>query len=234
MALDNRVAVITGAAGGLGSVVTRAFAQEGAMLALIGRERARLEALAQTLPLPGERLWLGAYDLRSAQAAKEAAQAIQDHFGKVHIVIHTVGGWVGGKALVDVAESELNDMLEQHLWSAFHTAQAFIPHLLAGGWGRFVVISSPAATHPPARSAPYAVGKAALEAMTLSLAEDLKNSGVTANILQVRAIDTEHRREAQDPARAGWTTPEEIAAAILYLCSEAGGRLNGSRLPLYG
>lgn len=234
MRLENRVAVITGAAGRLGRVVARAFAGEGAKLALIGRQQARLEALAQDLRLPAEQVWLGAYDLNSAAAAQQAAKDVLEHFGRVDILIHTVGGWVGGKALVDVAESELNDMLQQHLWSAFYTARAFIPHLLANGWGRFVVISSPAATHPPAKGMPYAVGKAALEAMTLSLAEELKNSGVTANIIQVRYIDTEHRREPDDPARAGWTTPEEIAAAILYLCTEEGGRLNGSRLPLFG
>lgn len=234
MSLDYRVVVITGAAGGLGKVVARAFAGEGARLALIGRQLARLEALAQDLHLPEEQLWLGAYDLTNAAAAQQAAKDVLERFGRADVVIHTVGGWIGGKALVDVTESELNEMLQQHLWSAFYTARAFIPHMLNNGWGRFVAISSPAATHPPAKGMPYAVGKAALEAMTLSLAEELKNSGVTANIIQVRFIDVDHRRELDDPARAGWTTPEEIAAAILYLCSEEGGRLNGSRLPLFG
>lgn len=69
----------------------------------------------------------------------------------------------------------------------------------------------------------------------LTLSEELKNTGVTANILRVRSIDVEHQREREpSPKNASWTTPEEIAAALLYLCSEEANRVNGARIPLYG
>jgi len=235
MDFKNRVCVITGATGGLGSVVTRQFAARGARLALISTNTQKLQALSEALSLPAQSAWFGAYDLRRAEAARQAAQDVVRRFGKVDILIHTVGGWVGGKPLVETPEQDMAAMLDQHLWSAFHTAQAFIPLMTAGGWGRFVVISAPSAVQPSAKGAPYAAGKAALEAMTLSLAQDLKGSGVTANIIQVSVIDTEHKRDqTPTPANAGWGTPEEITAAILYLCSPEGGRLNGARLPLFG
>ncbi|NPV74808.1 MAG: SDR family oxidoreductase [Anaerolineae bacterium] len=235
MELKNRVCVITGATGGLGSVVTRQFAANGARLALISTNTQKLQTLSKALNLPAQSAWFGAYDLRRAESARQAAQDVLHRFGKVDILIHTVGGWVGGKPLVETPEHDMAAMLDQHLWSAFHTAQGFIPLMTANGWGRFVVISAPSAVQPSAKGAPYAAGKAALEAMTLSLAQDLKGSGVTANIIQVSFIDTEHKRDqAPTPANAGWSTPEEITAAILYLCSPEGGRLNGARLPLFG
>lgn len=77
------------------------------------------------------------------------------------------------------------------------------------------MISSPDAGNPPAKSAPYAVGKAAQETLILTLAEELKDTGVTANVLRVRAIDTRRERDqARTPRNASRTTPEEIAATI--------------------
>jgi len=235
MNLKNRVCVITGATGGLGSVVTRQFADQGAQLALLSTNYQKLKTLSETLNLSAESSWFGAYDLLRADAARQAAQDVLQRFGRVDVLVHTVGGWVGGKPLVETPTEDLFNMIEQHVWSTFHTAQAFIPHMTAGGWGRFVVISTPQAVQPSAKTAPYAAAKAALEALTLSLAQDLKGSGVTANIVQVKTIDSEHQRDqAPTPANAGWSTPEEIAAAILYLCSPEGGRLNSARLPLFG
>ena len=69
----------------------------------------------------------------------------------------------------------------------------------------------------------------------LTLAEELKHSGVTANVLRVKTIDVQHERQHQpSPKNASWTTPEEIAAAIIYLCSDEAQQVNGARLPLYG
>ena len=69
----------------------------------------------------------------------------------------------------------------------------------------------------------------------LTLAEEYKGTGVTANVLRVRTIDVKHERDTDpSPKTASWTTPEEIAAAILYLCSNEAGMVNGARIPLYG
>jgi NAD(P)-dependent dehydrogenase (short-subunit alcohol dehydrogenase family) len=234
MNLNNRVCVITGATGGLGSVVTRQFAALGASLALISTSPEKLENLSASLNLSASS-WFGAFDLRSPEAARQAAAQVQQRFGRVDILVHTVGGWAGGKPLLEVPAADLSVMLDQHLWTAFHTVQAFVPLMVRAGWGRFIAISSPAASNPGPKSAPYAAGKAALEAMICSLARDLTGSGVTANIIQAGTIDIEHERDRLPaPANAGWATPEEITAAVLYLCSPESGRLNGARLPLFG
>jgi NAD(P)-dependent dehydrogenase (short-subunit alcohol dehydrogenase family) len=126
-------------------------------------------------------------------------------------------------------------MLLQHLWTTFYMTQTFAPHMMNQGWGRIIIVSSPTVAAPPAKSSPYAIGKSAQEALMLTLAEECKGTGVTANILRVRAIDVHHERiEQPSPKNASWTTPEEITEAIVFLCSETAGMVNGARIPLYG
>jgi NAD(P)-dependent dehydrogenase (short-subunit alcohol dehydrogenase family) len=235
MNLKGRVVVITGATGGLGRVVARTFAEQGASLALLSSDPSKLDALMQELALAPEQHMVHGADLRKADAVQEAAQAVVARFGAIHILLHLVGGWVGGKTIVESQADDLASMLDQHVWTTFHLLQAFVPHLSASGWGRVMVVSSPVATRPSAKSGAYAIAKAAEEAMLLTLSEEVKAKGVTANILQVKAIDVEHQRETTPtPANASWTTPEEITSAMLYLCSEAAGMVNGTRLPLFG
>jgi len=107
--------------------------------------------------------------------------------------------------------------------------------MTANHWGRILVISSPTASHPDANTAPYAIGKAAQEALILTIAQEVKEKGITANILLVKTIDVEHARDLKPDAKnASWTTPEEITAALLYLSSEEARTINGARIPLYG
>ncbi|HEX9068374.1 MAG TPA: SDR family oxidoreductase, partial [Ktedonobacterales bacterium] len=81
----------------------------------------------------------------------------------------------------------------------------------------------------------YVFAKAAEETMVLTLAHELQGTGVTANVVQVRTIDVRHEREtAPTPKNASWTTPEEIAAAMCYLCSDEAGVISGARIPLFG
>lgn len=234
MSLENRIAVITGATGGLGRVVARCLAEEGARLALLSTDSSRLAALAGELSLPQERWLARAVDLTDGAGAQAAAEAVVAKYGRIDILLHLVGGWTGGKTVTQTAVEEVASMLQQHLWTTFHVAQAFVPHLVTNGWGRIIAVSAPAATRPAAKSAAYAAGKAAQEALLLTLAQELAGSGVTANLLVVRAIDAQHRRDRERTAEtAKWTTPEEIASAIVYLCSDAAGVVNGAHIPLY-
>ena len=233
--MKDRVAIITGASGGLGSVVARQFAERGARLALLDRSRERLERLAADLGLTDDRYLLSTSDLTDPAAARAAAKDVVGKFGRAEILLNLVGGFTGGKEVVQLAEDDLSVMLRQHVWTTFYLAQAFVPHLKASGWGRFLVISSPRAFSPGGRNAAYAIGKAGEEVLTLSLAQELKDTGVTANVILVRGIDVEHKRDREpSPDNASWTTPEEIAAAIMYLCSDDARMVNGARIPLYG
>lgn len=235
MGLNGKVAVIAGAAGGLGRVVTTRLADEGAHLVLLGRREERLNGLLSDLGLDAEEHLTAASDLTTAEGLAEIAEAVQEKFGRIDLLINLVGGWVGGEKVVDLDAGSVQFMLDQHVWSTYHLAQAFVPLMVENDFGRVFVVTSPTATSPKAKSGAYAVGKAAQEALMMTLAAELKGSGVTANIIQVSVIDTEHKRDAEDETKyANWTTPEEIASAIVYLSSEDARQLNGIRLPLYG
>ncbi len=235
MSLDNRVAVITGATGRLGRVVAGRLAQAGVRLALFSANQSRLDNLAVELKLPLDRWLTAALNFRDPLAARNALDLTLEKFKRADILLNIIGGWTGGKTVVDFEPNQFDDMLQQHFWTTLYLAQAFIPGLIAQGWGRLVVISSPSSGLPSVKSAPYAIAKAAQETLVLALAQELKGSGVTANALRVSTIDVEHARQHQpSPANVSWTTPEEIAEAILYLCSEEAGMVNGARIPLYG
>jgi NAD(P)-dependent dehydrogenase (short-subunit alcohol dehydrogenase family) len=235
MKLEDRVAVITGAAGGLGQVVTSRLAESGVQVALVGTSAEKLEALESGLNLPPDRHLSIAVDLSQPDSAQKVMDAVLEKFGRADMLLHFVGGWIGGKPVAEVAVDDIETMLRQHLWTTFHLTKVFGPLMVKNGWGRILVVSSPNVDTTPARIAPYTIGKSAQEALVLTLAEEFKGTGVTANVLRVRSIDVQHERDRQpSPKTAGWTTPEEIAAAILYLCSDEARAVNGAQIPLYG
>jgi len=229
--MKNRVVMITGVTGSLGPTAARRFAERGANLVLVGSSAEKLEALGQSMGLPKER-WLAVAEvLNQPEGARKVLDAAMAKFGRVDILLHLVGGHIGGKPVPQVSEDEINTMLRQHLWTTFHLAQVLVPHMSANGWGRLIVITSPSAGAPPANGLPYAVGKAAEETLMLTLAEELKGTGVTANIIRVRLIESREEKEIR--SKSG-TTPDEMSEALLYLCSDEAGMVNGARLPLYG
>lgn len=235
MNLENRVAVVSGATGVLGSLVTRELAAYGANLALLDRNSNRLAALIGDLSLPESRIFSRTVDLLDPFENQSASEAIEDKFSKIDILLHLIGGWVGDKTLVEAPANDLTFMLNQHIWTAFRVTQAFVPYLIKNGWGRIIMISSPYAARPNAKGGPYAIGKAGQEALMLTLSQELKGTGVTANLLLAKTIDARREKVSSPKAEnAAWTTPEELTSAILYLLSEEADTVNGAKIPLYG
>ena len=222
---QGRVIVITGATGALGSKTAQAFAESGHSLVLLDNDQTKLDSLVRDLNLPDERLFTSIVDLRDGGAVHFAAEAVSAKFGRVDALIHLVGGWTGGKTLPETSAADLESMLSQHVWTTFHLFQAFSPKLAANGWGRVITISPSTVANPPAKRGVYTAAKAAQETLMLTLAAELKQSGVTANIIQVLAIDVENKGTG--------TTPDVIVAAIQYLFSNQAGKVNGARIPLY-
>jgi NAD(P)-dependent dehydrogenase (short-subunit alcohol dehydrogenase family) len=217
--------LITGATGGLGKKAAETFATQGHSLVLLDRNPDKLDSLARDLSLPGDRLLTSAFDLRDKEAIHATAEAVAAKFGGVHALIHLVGGWVGGKTLVEGDPKDLELMLDQHIWTTFQLFQAFAPQMVQHKWGRVMVVSASNVPNPPGKTGIYTAAKAAQENMVLTLAAELKDQGVTANIIQVRAIDENNTGKG--------TTPKDIAAAMLYLFSEEAAKVNGARIPLY-
>lgn len=222
---QNRVIVITGATGILGSLTAQTFAEHGHSLALLDHNQGRLDSLARKLNLPDKRFLKLAIDLRNSEAVRSTAEAVSAKFGPAHSLIHLVGGWTGGKPLAETPASDFELMLDQHAWTTFHLFRSFSPHLAANKWGRVIIVSASTVPNPPGMAAVYTAAKAAQENLVLNLAAELKESNVTANIIQVRAIDVKGEGKG--------ASPKEIVSAMLYLFSEEAAKINGARIPLF-
>jgi NAD(P)-dependent dehydrogenase (short-subunit alcohol dehydrogenase family) len=235
MSLENRVAVITGATGGLGSVVSHALADQGANLALLDRHPGKLLTLTKDLNLPETRLYTRTLNLLNSSEVISTAEEIAVKFGRIDILLHLVGGWTGGKAISEASSDDLTFMIDQHIWTSFNVSRAFIPHLVRNRWGRIIMITSPYAAHPNALEGLYAIGKSGQEALLLTLSQELKGTGVTANILQAKTIDVK-REKITSPSHenVSSTSPDELTDAILFLLSDKAGMVNGAKIPLYG
>lgn len=234
--LEGRVIAIAGAAGGLGPVVARRLADEGAVLALTDIDTGRLDALLEELGLEGDRVDARVSDLLGEDGAREWAEALEERFGRTDCLLHLVGGWRGGQPLAEAPLPDyelLHDLLVrtvQHASRAFYEALRESPH------GRFVLVSSSQAQAPSGTNASYSAAKAAAEAWTLALADqfDSAESAATANIIVVNAILTPRmREESPEKPFKTFTSAEDIAGAIAYVCSDEAAKMNGKRLALH-
>lgn len=235
MSSPRAVALITGATGGLGRVLAADLAADGYDLALLGSDAGRLADVAGTIGLSAERRLTAVADLSDAASTAAAIDAVYDRFGRVDGLAHLVGGWTGGTPIAELDDEAVSSMLGAHLWTTLNVTRALTPRMVAAGSGRMAAVSSPLATRPTPGMGAYAVGKAAMEALFATLARELAGTGVTANVVRVRTIDAEHRRDSEPSSKnAGWTTPEEISAAIRYLFSDDARVVNGQQIGLHG
>jgi NAD(P)-dependent dehydrogenase (short-subunit alcohol dehydrogenase family) len=221
------VVLITGATGPLGRAATPLFALEGANLVLVGTDAGRLRSVAADAALDAERHLLVTADLRDPAAAREMAEEAIARFGHIDVLLHAVGGWVGGTAVVDLDHDEVRRMLDQHLWSTLNVVQAVVPGMIERGFGRVLAISSPLAANPGPKGASYAIAKSAEEVILRSLAKETAGTGVTANLLTVRSIASGNGRSA-----ASATAPEEMAQVLAYLASPGASAVTGQRIAI--
>ena len=228
---ERRVAMITGATGGLGRVLAPDLAADGWDLALVGSSAERLTELVDELGLEPERVAAVVANLREQRAAVNAIDAAYERFGRVDALAHLVGGWTGGMHVGRSPDDPYRDMIDQHFWTSLNVVRELAPRMVDAGFGRIAAVSSPMAAAPDAGMVAYGVGKAAQETLFAALAQEVAGTGVTVNVVRVRAIDTSAGAGGSDKAYA--TTPAEISAAIRYLFSDAARVVNGQRIGLH-
>ena len=227
-----RVVLVTGGSGGLGSAVTEAFLQDGWRVAVPVHSSGASAALDALASGHGDRLTWFAADLATETGAGEAVARTANWGGRLDAVVHTVGGYAGGAPLHETPVDEWDRMLTVNLRSAFLVARAAIPRLPDGG--SLVFVSARAALRGRKGHVPYAVAKAALLTLTEAIAEEYRGR-VRANAVLPGTIDTPANRAAMPGGKHdAWTPPTEIARVILFLASGASGVVSGAAVPVYG
>jgi NAD(P)-dependent dehydrogenase (short-subunit alcohol dehydrogenase family) len=231
----DRVALVTGATGNLGGGVARAFHQAGARLVLFDRSSGKLAQLFPELAGSEEHYLADSVDATDAAALAGLAEAAAGRFGRIDILVNTVGGYRAGTPLHETPLETWEFMMSLNARTVWNACQAVIPHMIAAGGGKIVSVAARAALAGTAGAAAYNASKSAVVRLTESMAAELKEKNINVNCVLPSAIDTPQNRQASPNADTGkWISVEDLANVILFLCSDAAKAIQGAAIPVYG
>jgi len=235
--LKDKVAIVTGATGALGRVVTRRLVQNGAKILVLYRKEKALGELYEFLGDQGPNVTGFIGDATDSQSVQAFVKKAIDEHGRIDILLNIVGAYSGGRVLVDTDEKTWDQMMNVNLKSAFLCSKAVLPHMMEQKYGKIVNVSARTAVQrgSRARSGAYAVSKAGVVTLTEALAEETKDYGIQVNCVMPSTIDTEANRRMLPKADfSKWVDPEEIAEVIMFLVSDASKPTSGASIPVYG
>jgi NAD(P)-dependent dehydrogenase (short-subunit alcohol dehydrogenase family) len=241
--LDGKVAIITGAAGGIGQALTRGFLREGAKVVAVDVSEVALAALTTDLVseglAKGRRFLPLEIDVSDSSACAAGIETTMETFGAAHILINNAALGMGlvrpDHMSVPVKTSELSPQLwdrviSVNLSGAWYLSYYASPHMLAQGYGRIINVSTSFFTMLRAGFQPYGPAKAGMESMTASHASEFAGTGVTVNIVVPGGpADTPMVPAAAPFERSALIAPERMFPPMLYLCAQAGDDITGNR-----
>jgi 3-oxoacyl-[acyl-carrier protein] reductase len=238
-----RVALVTGASGGIGAAVAEGLAQAGHAVALVyhhGIEAA--DRLADELRAGGATALTVAIDVTDRNSVDEGIATIEEELGPVAIAVNNAGS-TADALLMRMTDEQWRRPLATSLDGTFHVTRRVVPAMLRARWGRIVNVSSVVGLTGSAGQANYATAKAGLVGFSRSLARELAARQVTVNVVAPGPINTPMLDATGDARRIELAAsvplgrigrPSEVAAAVTYLCSEAAGYVTGAVLPVDG
>lgn len=248
-ALDGRVALITGAASGIGAATARRFSREGAHLALLDRRRAPLERLARELRAQGRPVLSLQADVSDERAVRRVVEEASRRLGGLDSLVLNAGICGPAKLLAELSAAEFNEVLATNLLGVFYVAKHGIPHLVARGGGTIVTVASELGLVAAPQHAAYGAAKAAVIALTRTIALEYHRQGIRANCVAPGPVETplleEFFRKEGQPKRqraaelaqvpmGRFGRPEEVAEAILFFATDPEGFTTGSVLVVDG
>lgn len=229
---NNQVAVVTGAAGSLGSTVAKLFYHAGAKLALIDICFDRLQRGPWRYT---ENVGFFETDLTDVNQVNHSVDQIKERFKRIDILANVAGGFRMGPPVHETTVRDWDFMLNMNAKSVFLMCRAVIPHMLEKGKGKVVSVAARAAVEGKAKMAPYCVSKAAVITLTQSLAAEHKHHNINVNCILPGTIDTpQNRADTPGSDFGNWVPTTELANEILHLCSEQAKGVTGAAVPVYG
>lgn len=229
----DRVVAVTGAFGNLGTAVAHAFAASGAKVALIDFTPSPTVSVQKEFG--PSHLLLGGVDLSSFDAARAAMQQIVTRCGGLDVLVNVAGGF-RWQTLEDGELSTWDLMYTMNLKTAITACKAALPQLLARAGMRSIInVGAGAAAKAGAGMGAYTASKSGVARLTESLAEELKDRGVTVNAVLPGIIDTpQNRTDMPDADFSRWVPPAAIADVIAFLASDAARAVTGAMVPVFG
>jgi NAD(P)-dependent dehydrogenase (short-subunit alcohol dehydrogenase family) len=246
MRFDKRVALVTGGTSGIGEATAVLFAEEGAQVAIIGRNEERGNAVVQRIGR--DAIFIPA-DVCSADDCRRSIERTVDAFGRIDVLFNNAGVYFANDA-VDCSEDEWDAQIDTSLKGAFLMSKFALPHMIAQGSGSIVHCSSGWGLVGGAKAVAYCAAKGGMILMTKAMAIDHGPQGIRVNAVCPGDTDTPMEHEDAENQGLSWddfvheavagraiermATPEEIARAVLFLASDESAFTTGVALPVDG
>ena len=232
---SQKVVLVAGGTGGLGRSVSLAFLQRGANVAITWRHQEEFAALAGAAGEHATHLVGFNVDVTDSGAALDLVRQILSRWGRLDVLVNTVGGYAGGIPLWQLEPDVLERMLSLNLRATFALAKSATPAMIAHKSGSIVNVAAKAAWDHAAGASAYAASKAAAVALMDSLSADLIGTGVRVNSVLPSIIDTPANRSAMPGSDfSRWPKPEDIAKVVLFLASDDAKVIHGASIPVFG
>ena len=226
--MTGKVVLVTGANGGLGTYVTQAFLDAGAIVIGTSRKIRQSDFDSPNFAaIPAE--------ISSREAAKVLLDQVVARFSRLDVLAHTVGGFAGGQSVAETDDATFQRMFDLNLNATFHLLRAVLPAMRKTGNGRIIAIGSRAAAEPGASVGAYSASKAAMVSLIRTVALENTDAGITSNVILPGTMDTPANRKAMPDADfSKWVQPTSVASLIVWLAGDAGKAMNGAVIPVYG
>lgn len=236
-----RVAIVTGAAGGIGRAMVRGLLAAGIRVAGVDRDREPLDALAASAREQGKAddLLTILTDLTNDSATGEITKATRARFGRIDILVNNAGigpgsirpdSWQRPLKFWEITPDQWRLFVAVHTTAPLALANAVVPEMMRQGWGRIINVTTSLGTMINAGSPTYGPSKAALEALSAIMAKDLDGTGVTVNVLVPGGVtNTPMISDEAGFERANLIQPEVMAPPLVWLVSDAAGKVTGRR-----
>lgn len=239
MRLENKVAIITGGAGGIGLAAVKRFLKEGAKVAIVDYDKQQGQKIEAEL---GENVAFFAVDVSKLADVKEMVEQVVDRFGKIDILVNNAG-ITRDATLVKMSEEDFEKVIQINLNGVYYCTQAVAPHMIAQGSGKIISTSSVSGVYGNFGQTNYAATKAAIIGMTKTWAKELGRKGINVNAVAPGFTATpmvEKMPEKVLQQMEGITSlqrlgkPEDIANAYLFLASDEASYITGHVLQVDG
>ena len=242
---SNKVMIITGGTGALGRILIKSFLNCHPKTIVVTykseKEMQELKAdLSNSSSVEQAKIFTTIIefiktDVTNDNEIKKLISNIFEKYGQIHILVNVVGGYIGGKNIIELDESNWDKMINLNLKTAFLISKNIIPKMIASQYGKLVHISSRTGVKAEGKDSAYAASKAGLIRFVESVSQEVKNFNININCILPTIIDTEANRRAMPSADfTKWIKPEDLSNVILFLCSDDSKIINGSAIPTYG